>query len=270
MLPQPFTRKELLAAEREPVGATVWRGKPAIALRYALAPACVGVAALLHLSPAGPLLHPMGLFILGVVAAAWFGGAGPGVFAAFLSAIVLPHLIAVTYPLSLDYPLLAGFFDLPRFVTFGLTGAAVGWGTSSYRRAQAALRERERLLTKARDELETAVAERTAHLSASAGGAARFRGKRGDRLALCAGARVRRRRGDCCISRQRAHSSTQRYLTSSGSLPRPRAAAAGPASCRFPIRDAPSAACVRHRVPIGGLSAAREQRRSAAFPRASG
>ena len=167
MLPEPFTRNELLAAEREPVGATVWRGKPAIALRYALAPACIGVATLLHLSPVGPLLHPMGLFILGVVAAAWFGGAGPGVFAAFLSAIVLPHLIAATYPLSLAYPLLAGFFDLPRFVTLGLTGAAVGWGTSSYRRAQAALRERERLLTKARDELETAVAERTAHLSAS-------------------------------------------------------------------------------------------------------
>ena len=80
---------------------------------------------------------------------------------------MLPHLIAITYPLSLAYPLSAGFFDLPRFVTLGLTGAAVGWGTSSYRRAQAALRERERLLTKARDELETAVAERTAHLSAS-------------------------------------------------------------------------------------------------------
>jgi PAS domain S-box-containing protein len=146
---------------------TVSRGKRAIALRYALAPACVGVALLLHVSPVGPLFHPMGLFILGVVAAAWFGGPGPGVLAAFLSAIALPHLIAVTYPLSMAYPLLAGFFDLPRFITLGLTGAAVGWGTGSYRRAAAALRERERLLSKARDELETAVAERTAHLSAS-------------------------------------------------------------------------------------------------------
>ena len=70
-------------------------------------------------------------------------------------------------PLSTDYPLLGGFFDLPRFLSLGLTGAAVGWGTSGYRRAQVALRERERLLTEARDELETAVAERTAHLSAS-------------------------------------------------------------------------------------------------------
>ena len=146
---------------------TVSRGKRAIALRYALAPACVGVAMLLHVSPVGPLFHPMGLFILGVVAAAWFGGPGPGVLAAFLSAIALPHLIAVTYPLSMAYPLLAGFFDLPRFITLGLTGAAVGWGTGSYRRAAAALRERERLQSKARDELETVVAERTAHLAAS-------------------------------------------------------------------------------------------------------
>ncbi|HYL22944.1 MAG TPA: PAS domain-containing protein, partial [Burkholderiales bacterium] len=133
----------------------------AIAWRYALAVACIGAAVLLHASPAGQLFHPMGLFILGVVAAAWSGGPGPGVFAAFLSAVALPHLIALTYPL------LAGIFDLPRFITLGLTGAAVGWGTNSYRRAEAALRERERELTKARDELGTAVAERTAHLAAS-------------------------------------------------------------------------------------------------------
>ena len=139
----------------------------AIAWRYALAAACIGVAALLQVSPVGQLFHPTGLFILGVVAAAWFGGPGPGVFAAFLSAIALPHLIAITSPLPLDYPLLAGFFDLPRFITLGLSGAAVGWGTNSYRRAAAALRERERELTKARDELGTAVAERTAHLAES-------------------------------------------------------------------------------------------------------
>ncbi len=95
------------------------------------------------------------------------GGARPGVLAAFLSALVFPQLVVVTGSLSTNYPLLGGFFDLPRFVSLGLTGAAVGWGTSSYRCAQAALRERERLLTKTRDELETAVAERTAHLSAS-------------------------------------------------------------------------------------------------------
>ena len=86
----------------------------------------------------------MGFFIIGVLAAAWFGGAGPGVLAAFLSAISLPHLMAITYPLSVSYPLLAGFLDLPRFIALGLTGAAVGWGRTSYRRAESALRERKR------------------------------------------------------------------------------------------------------------------------------
>ena len=141
-------------------------GKPAIVFRYALAPADIGLAALLHVSPVGPFLHPLGLFLLGVVAAAWFGGLGPGVFAAFLSAVVLPHLIASTYPLSVAYPLVAGVFDLPGFVTLGLTGAAVGWGTGAYRRAAAALRDRERQLSKERNELEAA-AERTARLAAS-------------------------------------------------------------------------------------------------------
>ena len=168
---------------------TVWGGKPAIALRYTLAPACVGVGVLLYLSPAGSLLHPTGPFVLGVVAAAWFGGAGPGVLAAFLSALVFPQLVVVTGSLSTSYPLLGGFFDLPRFLSLGLTGAAVGWGTSSYRRAQAALRERERLLIKARDELEIAVAERTAHLSASEE-ALRESEKRYERVMLASNAGV--------------------------------------------------------------------------------
>ncbi len=96
------------------------------------------------MSPVGAVFHSMGLFIIGVLAAAWFGGAGPGVLAAFLSAISLPHLIAITYPLSVSHPLLVGFFDLASFVTLGLTGAAVGWGRTSYRRAGSALRERKR------------------------------------------------------------------------------------------------------------------------------
>src|SRR5262245_21122425 len=148
-------------------GLSVSRGKAAIALRYALAPACVLVSVLLYVSPAGTLFHPTGPSILGVLAAAWFGGAGPGVLAAFLSALSLPQLIGISESLSTDYPLLGGIFDLPRFITLGLTGAAVGWGTGSYRRAAAALRERERDQSRARDELEALVAERTAHLAAS-------------------------------------------------------------------------------------------------------
>ena len=92
------------------------------ALRYALAPVCIALAVALHLSAVGPFLHPTGLFLLCIVAAAWFGGAGPGLFAALLGTLALPLLI------DMNYPLLAGFFDLPRFLTFGPTGLAVGCG----------------------------------------------------------------------------------------------------------------------------------------------
>ena len=140
------------------------------ALRYALAPVCVAAAVLLHISVIGPvpvwshsapLIHPTGLFLAGIVAAAWFGGAGPGFLAAVLATFALPLLI------EMNYPLIAGFFDLPRFLAFGITGMAVGWGTTFRRRAEAALRLREQELRKARDELEVKVVERTAELRRS-------------------------------------------------------------------------------------------------------
>jgi len=131
------------------------------ALRYVFAPVCVAVAALLHISVIGPFLHPTGVFLLCIVAAAWFGGAGPGFLAALLSVLMLPQLI------EMNYPLLAGFFDLPRFLTFGLTGLAVGWGATRSRRAEAALRASELELRRTQDELETKVAQRTAALRSS-------------------------------------------------------------------------------------------------------
>ena len=127
-------------------------------LRYALAPVCVSVAALLHISHIGPFLHPTGLFLAGIVAAAWFGGAGPGFLAALLATFVLPQLI----PMS--YPLVAGVFDLPRFLAFALTGVAVGWGTTFRRRAEKALLQSELELRTARNELEARVTKRTADL----------------------------------------------------------------------------------------------------------
>ena len=110
----------------------------AVALRYALAPACVLLAALLHLSPAGPWLHPTGLFAIAVLVAAWFGGAGPGFLAAVLATLQLPQLIAMSYPL------LGDFFDLPRFVTFSVAGLAAGWWSHRSRQVAAALRESEK------------------------------------------------------------------------------------------------------------------------------
>jgi PAS domain S-box-containing protein len=106
----------------------------AVALRYALAPACVLLAVLVFLSPARPALSLAGLFVFAVLAAAWFGGAGPGFLAAVLATFTLPHLIAV------GYPLLGGFFDVPRFITFSLAGLAVGGWSFRRRRVEAALR----------------------------------------------------------------------------------------------------------------------------------
>src|SRR5262249_44542628 len=113
------------------------------ALRYALAPVCIAVALLLQISISGrvpewsqspPLIHPTGLFQIGIVAAAWFGGAGPGLLAALLATFVLPHLIVMNYPLT------AGFLDLPRFLAFAITGLAVGLGTTFRKRAEGELR----------------------------------------------------------------------------------------------------------------------------------
>src|SRR5258706_16442231 len=68
-------------------------------LRYSLAPLSVGLALMLHTSFVGPYLHPTGLFLAGIVAAAWFGGAGPGFVAALLATLGLPPHVPRLYPL---------------------------------------------------------------------------------------------------------------------------------------------------------------------------
>lgn len=133
------------------------------ALRYALAPVCIAVALVVQVSISGPvpewsqsppLIHPTGLFQIGIVAAAWFGGTGPGLLSAVLATLLLPHLIAMNYPLT------AGFLDLPRFLAFAITGLAVGLGTTFRKRAEGELR-------RARNELEKKVLDRTAELRRS-------------------------------------------------------------------------------------------------------
>ena len=120
------------------------RDKARIVSRYALAPACIVVSVLLCLLLAGlegGTSHPTGPFVLGVLAAAWFGGVGPGILAAFLAAICAPWTSGAGQASPTAFALLGGVFDVASFVTLGLTGAAVGWGRSSYRRRESALRE---------------------------------------------------------------------------------------------------------------------------------
>jgi PAS domain S-box-containing protein len=109
-----------------------------VALRYALAPGCIALAVLIYLSPVGPTIPLAGLFVLAVLATAWFGGAGPGFGAAVLGALAIPRLISVSYPL------LGGFLDMPRFITFSIVGLAAGWWSFRRRQVEASLHESER------------------------------------------------------------------------------------------------------------------------------
>ena len=116
-----------------------------VALRYALAPACVLLAVLLYLSPAQPVVSPAGPFLLAVLAAAWFGGAGPGLLAAVLATLAVPQVVSVSYPL------VGGFLDLPRFIVYSIEGLAIGWWSFRHRRVEAALRESYELAMNASD-----------------------------------------------------------------------------------------------------------------------
>jgi PAS domain S-box-containing protein len=95
-----------------------------VALRYALACGFTLLATVVYLSPAGRMLRPGELFLLAVLAAAWFGGTGPGLVTAVLAALTLPRLAASTHSL------LGGYLDLPDFIMLSVVAVAVGWGNS--------------------------------------------------------------------------------------------------------------------------------------------
>ena len=131
MLPKPFTHGERLSAAAATLDGRVMQAAAAVCAGARLHPARgAGVPLARRLA-----VSLRGLFVFAVLGAAWFGGAGPGFLAAVLGTLTLPQLITVSYPL------LGGFLDLPRFITFSIVGLAVGWGSS--RRARK-LREQER------------------------------------------------------------------------------------------------------------------------------
>jgi len=129
--------------------------------RYTLALLCIALALLLHIGFVGTVFRPTGVFLASIVAAAWFGGAGPGFLAALLATFIVDGYVPGRDSFT------AADLDLPRFLTFVTTGLAVGWGTNFRRRAEAALRHSELALRKSHDELEMKVAEKTAELRRS-------------------------------------------------------------------------------------------------------
>ena len=92
------------------------------------------------------------LFLGAVMAAGWFGGLGPGLFAVLLSTLAVDYFFM---PPSRAFAIHAE--DLPYFGAFVISALLAGWLSSTRRDAEASLR-------RARDDLETRVAGRTGEL----------------------------------------------------------------------------------------------------------
>jgi K+-sensing histidine kinase KdpD len=92
------------------------------------------------------------LFFAAVMASAWFGGTGPGIFAVVLSTLAVDYYFVP--PL---HSLAINATESAYFVAFILCALAASWVSSSKRKSEEELLE-------ARDQLEARVAERTAEL----------------------------------------------------------------------------------------------------------
>jgi putative methionine-R-sulfoxide reductase with GAF domain len=124
--------------------------------RYGIAFSCVGVAFLFTL-----LLRPFFhypfffLFFPAVMAAAWFAGPGPGLFAVLLSTLVVDYFLVPPF-----YSFAVNATDVTYFAAFVLCALAASWISSIKKR-------REEALLEAHDQLQVSVAERTAELAKS-------------------------------------------------------------------------------------------------------
>ena len=121
--------------------------------RFATAFAYVAAALLLSLALQRMFPYPfLFLFFAAVMASAWFGGTGPGIFAVILSTLAVDYFFVP--PL---HSLAINATDITYFLAFILCALAASWVSSSKRKSEEELRE-------ARDHLEASVAERTAEL----------------------------------------------------------------------------------------------------------
>jgi K+-sensing histidine kinase KdpD len=92
------------------------------------------------------------LFFAAVMASAWVGGTGPGLFAVILSTLAVDYyFVPPLHSLEINAT------DIAYFVAFILCALAASWVSSTKRTSEEVLRE-------ARDHLEARVAERTSEL----------------------------------------------------------------------------------------------------------
>jgi len=123
----------------------LWR-KPPVIWSYGVAGFSVVTALIIS---KWPPLHleaaPVSLFLCAVIFSAWFGGTGPGLWAAVLSALAFYYCF-----LPPTYSLVAKPEEIPRLVVFMVSVLFVGSLTAAQRRATQRLR-------RARDELKGTV-----------------------------------------------------------------------------------------------------------------
>jgi C4-dicarboxylate-specific signal transduction histidine kinase len=119
---------------------------------YVVAAMSVAIAAVITLKLGPVIKHTATLFFCSVMLSSWYGGLGPGVFAALLSVIALDYcFIPPLYALGISLE------EAPDMIVFVATALFISWLSGEQKRAKESLRH-------ARDELDTKVQERTAEL----------------------------------------------------------------------------------------------------------
>src|SRR5216684_4185350 len=106
------------------------------AFRWVVAVLSVGTATLAVVL-LGQTFHPSpnALFFCAVILSAWFGGVGPGLLSAFLSALAVKYFD--TSPL---YTFTISLNETPRLLAFLASGVFISWVSGEQKRAEEALR----------------------------------------------------------------------------------------------------------------------------------
>ena len=135
------------------MGVRVEDGRRPLIRRYGMALLFVAAALLSTLLVRRLFPYPfLFLFFAAVMAAGWFGGMGPGLFAVLVSTLAADYFFLPPY-----HSFAVNTTDSAYFAAFVICALVASWVSSSKRRGQEALRE-------AHDHLEARVAERTAEL----------------------------------------------------------------------------------------------------------
>jgi K+-sensing histidine kinase KdpD len=125
----------------------------ALSWRYGIALICVAAALSVSLLLQTLFPYPfLFLFFAAVMASAWLGGTGPGLFAVFLSTLAVDYYFVPPF-----HSFAINATDAAYFAAFIVCALAASWVSSSKKKSEQALME-------VRDQLEARVAERTAEL----------------------------------------------------------------------------------------------------------